>query len=164
MRVGVLADTHDNLLMIDRATAALRARGVEMILHAGDFVSPFALKLLLQAGIPLIGVFGNNDGEKDGLSKLTSEIFEAPHRFELAGKSVVLAHEREALAEAIEAGDDLAVCGHSHRPEISAGRPLTVNPGETSGWLTGRPTGAIVDLKDMSAEIVEFGRQERPDI
>jgi len=26
--------------------------------------------------------------------------------------------------------------------------------------VTGRATGAVVDLKDMNAEIIEFGRQE----
>ena len=30
--------------------------------------------------------------------------------------------------------------------------------------LSGRSTGAVVDLKEMTAEIIEFGRQERPEI
>ena len=164
MLIGVLADTHDNLPMIERAREALRERGVELLVHAGDFVSPFALKLLLKGGLPLIGVFGNNDGEKKGLRKLDAQIFDGPHRFELAGRRILVAHEPDVLQGAIEAGDDLAVCAHTHRSRISAGSPLTVNPGEASGWLYGLATVAVVNLEEMSAKIVKIGRQERPEI
>jgi len=161
MLVGVLADTHDNLPMIRRATALLQARGVQVLLHAGDYVSPFALRLLMQAGIPLIGVFGNNDGERRGLRSVTAEIFKGPHRFELGGRSIVMAHDSGALGRAaLEA--DLAIWGHTHKVEVSPGPPLSVNPGEAGGWLSGRATGAIVDLEKLTAEIVEFGEQEGP--
>jgi tRNA U55 pseudouridine synthase TruB len=48
--------------------------------------------------------------------------------------------------------------------EISVGPPLVVNPGETCGWLSGRSTGVIVELTDLSAELIEFVRQEIPTI
>ena len=124
----------------------------------------FSLKMLLDSGLPLYGVFGNNDGERRGLSELSTEVFEGPHRFELGGRMILLAHEPGALARAVKLDDDVAVYGHTHEPKISAGDPLTINPGETCGWLSGRSTGAILDLEGMSAEIVEFGRQERPTI
>ena len=164
MLVGVLADTHDNLPMIEQAAAALRARGAEVLLHAGDFISPFALKLLLRAGLPVIGVFGNNDGDREELTKIGVELFSSPHRFELAGRRVIMAHEPVVMWKALEEGDELAVCGHTHCAEVSAGPPLIVNPGEASGWLSGHATVAMVNLKDLSAEVVEFGMQERPQI
>ncbi|GAH63253.1 unnamed protein product, partial [marine sediment metagenome] len=34
---------------------------VQAILHAGDYVAPFALARLLQARLPVYGVFGNCD-------------------------------------------------------------------------------------------------------
>jgi len=160
MLIGIIADTHDNLPMIARAIVALRARRVDMMLHAGDFVAPFALKLLLKADIPLIGVFGNNDGERRILSDLSDALHQGPHRFELEGRTIVMAHEPDVLAAAIEDGDDLAVCGHLHEPQIKVGAPLLVNPGEAGAWLSGRSTGAVVDLRKMTAELVEFGRQE----
>ena len=163
MLIGVLADTHDNLPMIERATTVLRERGVELLVHAGDFISPFALKLLLKAGLPLIGVFGNNDGEKRGLRRLGAQIFDGPYRFELAGRRVVVAHEPEALQKALETGDALAVCAHTHRARVSVGPPLTVDPGEACGWLYELATVAVVNLEKMSAEIVELGRQARPE-
>ena len=162
MLIGVLADTHDNLVVTGRALEELRTRAVEALLHAGDYIAPFSLKLLVNFGIPFLGVFGNNDGEKKGLAGITEDLFPGPHRFEMDGRRIVMAHEPEVLASALAPGDDLAVCGHTHRPEISVGPPLVLNPGEVGGWLTGRCTGAIVDLKDMTAEIIEFGKQERP--
>jgi len=164
MLVGVLSDTHDNLPMIERATACLRARGVELLLHAGDYVSPFALKLIMRAGIPLIGVFGNNDGEKPGLQSVTADIFDGPHRFELDGRTILMAHDAGALVRAMTPDVVLAIWGHTHKPEVGAGPVLRVNPGEAGGWLSGRATGAIVDLKKLLAEIIEFGRQEGPRI
>ncbi len=162
MVIGVIADTHDNLPMMQRAVTLLRARGVDVLLHAGDYVAPFALELLMSAGMPLIGIFGNNDGEREGLRKISADIFQGPYRFELGGRTVIMAHEPEALAEAVSPDDDLAICGHTHQPEVSVGPPLTVNPGEVGGWLYGHATGAIVDLRELTAEVVEFGRQQRP--
>lgn len=164
MLIGVVADTHDNLPMVHRATTALRERGVRLLVHAGDFISPFALKLLLKPGLPLVGVFGNNDGEKEGLKKISADVFEGPHRFEIAGKRIVVAHEPAVLEDAIEEADDLAVCGHTHQASISHGTPLAVNPGEVCGWLSGLATVAVVDLESMSARIIELGEQERPEI
>lgn len=160
MLVGVIADTHDNLPMIRRAVELFARREVEVILHAGDFVAPFALKALMKPGIRLTSVFGNNDGEREGLRKLCSSLSEPPHRFELAGRAVVLTHDLAALREEDLGGADLVVHGHSHQVQVSPGTPMTVNPGEAGGWLSGRCTVAVVDLGSMQAEIIELGAQE----
>lgn len=46
MRIGAMADTHDNLPMIRRAVEAFNAEQVELVIHAGDIVAPFALRPL----------------------------------------------------------------------------------------------------------------------
>lgn len=160
MLVGVIADTHDNLPKIESATNLFARKGVEVILHAGDFVAPFALKALLKPAIPLIGVFGNNDGERRGLKKLCRDIHQSPYRFELGGKVVVLAHDGGTLQEGDTQGADMIVCGHTHEPGVERAAALIVNPGEAGGWLTGRCTVAAVDLTGMQAEIIELGSQE----
>jgi hypothetical protein len=164
MLIGILSDTHDNLTMIARALSEYRARGVDALVHAGDFVSPFAMQFMVKSELPIVAVFGNNDGEKEGLKQVCEDIFNEPHRFELAGRTIVLTHTPEVLSKVLEAGDDLGICGHTHSAEISVGPPLVVNPGETCGWLSGRSTGVIVELTDLSAELIEFGRQEIPTI
>ncbi len=160
MLIGVISDTHDNLPRIAAATELFAQRGVETMLHAGDYVAPFALKLLLKSDLPLIGVFGNNDGERRGLGKVCATVYEPPHRFDLDGRTIVLAHASEALDEEATEGADLVVHGHTHEPFVHEGPPLTVNPGEAGGWLSGRCTVALVDLDAMQAEIVDLEPQE----
>ena len=160
MLIGVLADTHDNLPMTAAAVDLFRARKVETILHAGDFVAPFTLKLILKAGIPLIGVFGNNDGERAGLRKACPTLREPPHRFELGGRTIVLAHDSAQLAGDLAERADLLVCGHTHQAAVRTQGALVVNPGEAGGWLTGLCTAALVDLDAMSAQILQLGSQE----
>ncbi len=40
MLIGLMADTHDNIHLIDRAVERFNEEGVELVLHAGDYVSP----------------------------------------------------------------------------------------------------------------------------
>lgn len=162
MLVGIVSDSHDNLSQIETGLSVFEERGVETILHAGDFVAPFALKVFLRCGLPFIGVFGNNDGERDGLSRMHDNLFEGPHRFEIADRLVLMGHAEEAVGKARRGDEDLVIYGHDHTPDIVAGSTLRVNPGEMGGWLTGKSTGAIVDLREMTAELVDFGRQETP--
>jgi len=156
MYIGVLADTHDNMFMIRQAGRLFSRRGVEMIIHAGDFIAPFALKAILEPGMPLVGVFGNNDGEKVGLRKTCETIYEPPHRFELEGRTVVLTHDAKDLSEELACNADLVICGHTHRAQIEEGPPLRLNPGEAGGWLYDEPTVALVDLDAMKAEILRL--------
>ncbi|HHT9118131.1 MAG TPA: metallophosphoesterase [Candidatus Hypogeohydataceae bacterium YC38] len=146
MKVGIIADTHDNLPMIKRALDIFTAHGVGAILHAGDFVAPFALKELLKPGIRLVGVFGNNDGEKAGLKELCREVHEAPYLFELGSRNILITHYIESVRDTLRKKADIVISGHTHEPEIQEGKPLCINPGECGGWLYGKPSVAIVDL------------------
>jgi hypothetical protein len=160
MLLGIMADSHDNLPKVAAACRAFRDRGVGAVLHAGDFVAPFALKLLVGAGIPVTAVFGNNDGERAGLLAACKDIHNSPHRLELGGRTIVMAHAPGQLEAPECDGADLLVHGHTHQACIQDGPPLLVNPGEAGGWLTGRSTVAVVDLECMTAELVELDPQE----
>jgi putative phosphoesterase len=162
MKIGAISDTHDNLAAIAAALAYLEKAGVEALLHAGDFVAPFALKRLLQTRLPLYAVFGNCDGERVGLAALVPELADGPRRLELGGKKVCLVHiEKRLTPEDFEASD-IIVCGHTHEPKVDRqeGR-LIVNPGECCGWLSGRCTVAVIDTQTLSAEVAEVYRQAR---
>ena len=76
MKIGVLTDTHDNLEAINRAAKLFAALEVDRIFHLGDFVAPFTAFPLLEAKIPLEGVFGNNDGDREALLKRYAPIGE----------------------------------------------------------------------------------------
>jgi len=162
MKLGVISDTHDNLAAVAAAIRHFQEAGVEMILHAGDFVAPFALKRLLQARLPVHAVFGNCDGERGGLAALLPDLADGPRRLELGGRKICLVHNEKRLAhEDLEAAD-IVVCGHTHEPQVrmQEGR-LIVNPGECGGWITGRCTVAVVDTDRLAADIAEIYKQPR---
>ena len=46
MRIGIISDTHDNVPMVQRAVEIFNAEAVDLVLHEGDYVSPFAVKPL----------------------------------------------------------------------------------------------------------------------
>jgi len=162
MKIGVISDTHDNLPAIAAALEALAAAGVEAILHAGDFVAPFALKRLLAAKAPIYAVFGNCDGERAGLANLLPELTDGPRHLELGGFKICLIHSAKRLAREDFEASDIVVHGHTHEPKVEHQEDqLVVNPGECGGWTTGRCTVAVIDTKTMAAEILEVRRQAR---
>ena len=67
MRVGLMADSHDRIPAIAEFVKLMQAEGVSMLLHAGDYCAPFALRPIEEASMSLSGVFGRNDGDTQGL-------------------------------------------------------------------------------------------------
>ena len=163
MKIGLISDTHDRVPAIGQIVARMVECGAAFVLHAGDYCAPFALAPFRDAGLPLLGVFGRNDGDRDGLRAAASmlpaggELFESPHSLEIGGRSVLLVHDLgEALARSVE-GHAVVVHGCSHRAEVrQRGATLVVNPGEACGWLTGRCTAAILDLDTLAVERVDL--------
>ena len=158
MKIGIMADSHDNLPMISRALELFQREGTEVIIHAGDFVAPFAVKLLLRFPGKVCAVFGNNDGEKQGIQETGLDVQSPPRRLALGGRTFIIAHRAEQL-ENVSSGADVLVFGHSHRASIEGRSPLLVNPGECGGWLTGSATAAVLDTRLLEVRIVKL-RQE----
>ena len=156
MRIGVLSDTHDHLTMLDAALAIFRRRQVEMVLHAGDVVAPFAAKRMLTWEGPLKIVFGNNDGERKGLKVLLPQIQDGPVFVEAGGRKILLHHSYDWCVPKDVAAADVIVTGHTHEVvNETKDRKLFLNAGECCGWVTGRGTIAVLDTEGMSAEIIE---------
>jgi len=158
MRIGIMADSHDNMPMIRQACELFNAREVRMVFHAGDYIAPFSLNPLnqiLQSDYQ--GVFGNNDGERIGLERITEgRLHASPFEFAVGDWKVLVAHELpDPQAAAVGNAYRLVVYGHTHRPEVKKrGNTLFVNPGESGGWLFGRSTVAIAHLDTLEAEII----------
>ena len=73
MLIGAISDTHDNLPNIEKAVKFFNDKKVNLVLHAGDYVAGFVVPKLKMLNCPLIGVFGNNDGDHELLKKRFSE-------------------------------------------------------------------------------------------
>lgn len=156
MRIGVISDSHDNIPMIRRACELFNAREVQLVLHCGDYIAPFALNPLNQIlRCDYCGVFGNNDGEQRGLQKIAQgRIHQPPFVFTVGNWQVLVAHAPPHLEAAAYR---LMAFGHTHVPEVrQEGACLMVNPGECGGWLYGNSTVAIAQLDTLEAEIIEL--------
>ncbi len=163
MRIGLFSDTHDRVPAIHALLDQMMTGGVSLVMHAGDFCSPFALRLFNDRSIPLLGVFGRNDGDRDALQSAAksgfggAELFESPHSFDLGGKSVLLIHDLADVHQRSIDGHEVIVHGFTHVSEMKArGESLLVNPGEGCGWLHGAPSGAILDLDTKSVEFLKL--------
>jgi hypothetical protein len=160
MLIGILSDTHDNMKTLKKAVDCFNERGVALVLHAGDFVAPFTAREFRRLGCKLIGVFGNNDGDKLMLAKQyegIGQLYDGIHQLDLEGKVLVITHYPN-IAETLAARGayDVVIYGHNHRAEIREPKPLVINPGECGGWLEGKSTICIVDLEKMQAELVRL--------
>ncbi len=154
MKIGIVADSHDNIPMIRKAVEVFNARKVDYVLHAGDYVAPFAVKEFLKVEARLVGIFGNNDGEKKGIGMLCGDIHKPPYSFLIDGTKILLTHDINGLKQELKDTADIIIFGHTHKPEIVKEKPLCINPGECGGWLSGKGTVSILDLKLLEAEII----------
>jgi len=159
MLIGIMSDTHDNLVPTRRAIELFNSKKVEFVIHAGDYTSPFTLKLFKELNCGFAGVFGNNDGDKLLLQERAGgNLHNQPYIFTLAGKRIVVMHEQYVADALADSGHfDLVIYGHTHKAQVRRVKDaLLINPGEVSSWLYGRSTVALVDLDRMAAEIVEL--------
>ncbi len=162
MIVGLVSDTHDNIHMIDRAVERLNTEGVDLVLHAGDYISPFTARHFEPLEAPMIGVYGNNCAERDLLAKVYAGVGAEIRGFfaevEADGLRVALLHgHRKMDVERARGGYDVVVRGHTHRASIGEeDGVLVVNPGEVCGYLTGRCTLAFLDAARRAAWLCEL--------
>ena len=156
MKVALMSDSHDNLDALQRAVDYCNNQKVDAVLHAGDLVAPFVKRVLKNLNAPLTIVFGNNDGERNGLRQVFRDIiFEPPHELTIDDRKVLMLHD-PILLNVLKETDmyDLVLYGHLHEIEISKNKNLIVNPGEIGGWLTGKSTIAVWDTKLNDAQIL----------
>ncbi|MFH1422199.1 MAG: metallophosphoesterase family protein, partial [Planctomycetota bacterium] len=113
MRIGIMADSHDNIPMIDKAVDAFIKANCCCILHAGDIVSPFTIARFQKFSGDMVAVYGNNDGDKVGLSKLLhGQIYRPPHKFRMGGRKFLLAHAPESIKSEELEGIEIFIYGH----------------------------------------------------
>ena len=160
MKIGLMADSHDRLPAISELLEIMRSKGVSLVMHAGDYCAPFALKPFNDANIALLGIFGRNDGDQEGLKATAAqgvgmELYESPHSFEVAGHRILIVHDIGEVNKRSIASHRFVVHGSTHRQEVvTRGETLIINPGEACGWLTGSCTSAILDLDTSEVEVI----------
>ena len=150
VNVAVLSDTHGFL----RREVVAELQGCAHIIHAGDIVKEADVDELRLYG-SIYAVRGNNDLWQEGLRDLAHVL-----RFQIAGVSFVMAHDRYDLPRNLE-GVQAVIFGHSHRysEEWIDGR-LWLNPGSCGRSRFGSDvTMARLQLRDgkiLSVRRVDF--------
>jgi uncharacterized protein len=166
MLVGLLSDTHDRVPAIAEIARRFIASGVGLVLHGGDYCSPFSLAPFTDLNLPLAGVFGRNDGDHEGLrataaQSMGMELYESPHSIEVGGQRLLLVHDIADVRQQSLEAHSIIVHGGTHREEMKTrGETLIVNPGEACGWLYGPPSAAILDLDTKRVDFFKLSEPE----
>jgi putative phosphoesterase len=172
LKIGIISDTHDDIENVRRAIDFFNKEDVQYVIHAGDYVFPGIVIEFKNLNATLIGVLGNNDGEKGQLLKAFLEI-----HGELKGElgelhindlriGIYHGTSPDTKAQLIESGRyNILVCGHTHRKEpagSSIGKynkdssTLVLNPGtghrKTESLIGAFIEGGIIILNTESAE------------
>ena len=152
VKIGLISDTHDRMDMIRAAVDRMASAHVDMVVHCGDFIAPFTIPPWGDLGVPFVAVFGNNDGEKEGLTNkirgIQGTVCHPPVVRVINGKNFLICHEPipEDKVAHHYTGLDYYVFGHTHKPvEKDIQGIKTINPGEACGWLTGKATFALLE-------------------
>jgi len=164
MKIGLVSDTHDRLPFIDKAVQKLNEEKVELVLHAGDYSAPFAAFRFKPLRARMIGVFGNNDAEKELLRKNFESIgMQVRGKFaevKVDNLKIALLHGEETdLLESLinTSAYDVVMYGHTHQAVVrKQNRTLIVNPGEACGYLTEKATIGFLDTETMEVELVSI--------
>jgi putative phosphoesterase len=157
VKIAIISDSHDNIINIKKAVNIANKNHCEYLLHLGDIVSPFSAKELGAFKGIVYAIFGNNDGEHQGLISAFNQfggfINRAPYKIELNGKKIVLMHEPYLLDELITSkAFDYIFYGHLHEIDYrKIKNTVILNPGELGGWLS-KSTFYILNLENEMFE------------
>lgn len=158
MLIGICADSHDHVNHIKKAASYFRKKQVKRLIHAGDYCSPFTIPLF--EGLPLHGVFGNNDGDKFLLMKKFDEIDATLHgdffSFTEDGLRFAVYHGTYGeITESLEKSGlyDVIISGHTHQADVQTiGETISINPGSVNGF----EDDAMIALFDTDTKEVKF--------
>jgi len=156
-----MSDSHDNIQAIRRAVETFNLANVDLVIHAGDLISPFTAREFLNLKPEMIAVFGNNDGEREGLREAYSDIclLEDFKEISVEGWKFSIIHGKnpKIVDALVKSGNyDVVVRGHTHELEIKGDETLIINPGEVCGYVSGRQTVVLLDPDDLSYKVVEL--------
>lgn len=147
MKIGVIADTHNNVARTERAMDLFVARGCEVLLHCGDLANAATLAVCRQ--LPIHFVIGNHDDEAsfDSDSAMQGAVCHGELMdltFDSQRFMMTHGHLKQPVKAIYAAQPDFFLCGHSHvacdRMENGVRK---VNPGAL--FRTKTPSVAIID-------------------
>ncbi|MEN1678690.1 MAG: metallophosphoesterase family protein [Planctomycetota bacterium] len=150
MRIGVLADSHDNFALVESAIRLLVEQGAEAIFHCGDLTTARVVDLC--GALPFYFVFGNHDADS-APELLAAAEADGVHCLQWGGAvsldgtrvAICHGHMTSDLRPLLDAEPDYLLTGHTHeRRDSRQGKTRRVCPGAL--YRTDSPSVAIIDL------------------
>lgn len=159
MKIGIMSDSHDHRPNIQKALEIFKEKGVEVIIHAGDLISPFCVKMFEEFKGKFYLCAGNNLGDTEVISNMMKEVgffYEDIGEFEIEGKTFALYHGTDELKLNSliysKLPYDYVITGHTHKKLLKkVEKKVIINPGETFD-LYEDPTVAILNLVDRKVK------------
>ena len=161
MKIGVVSDTHNNLVNVREIVRLFNAAGVDRVVHTGDITQAKTLDVLADLDAPLFGVYGNNDVERESLDTSALQhdfvLRDPPLVLDWADRRIVVVHDPRDLRRPDSDGHDLALHGHTHRARCEREHGVLVfNPGECAGHMRGYNAVGVVDLGTLKTTRLKF--------
>lgn len=171
--VGIISDTHDQVHHLVKVIDYFNNQNVELVVHCGDWVSPFTLIHYQKLKAPLYGIFGNNDGDHFrhiiyskswGINlHLESHFLSFVH----ANKKIAVYHgEYDQIVKALaKSGDhDIVLFGHDHKARIEHyGDTIALNPGTLMDYTNESVQGAsfaLFNFTENTGKIIRVNHNE----
>ncbi|MEM6708310.1 MAG: YfcE family phosphodiesterase [Pseudomonadota bacterium] len=156
-----MSDTHNNLKNVARIVELFNQAGVDQVVHTGDVTQAKTLDVLAGLDAPMVGVYGNNDQERDSLDAAVARhgfhFVDPPLRLVLCERRIIIVHDPLEFDGELSPEDTLALHGHTHRHRHEhLGTTLHFNPGECAGHMKGLNAIGIVDLPSLNCELLKF--------
>jgi len=159
--IGIVSDTHDHVPHIKQAVQIFKDRNIDVVIHAGDYCSPFTIPHF--KGLSLHGIFGNNDGDHYLLMQKFEAINATLHGFfcelKIDNRLFAVYHgTNQPITDALRncGKYDGEISGHTHKVvNHRIGNTLALNPGSAHGFEE-KATIALLDTNKMQPEFVEL--------
>lgn len=164
MIIGILSDTHGDIVRTAQAVKRFIDVGVGAVFHCGDVGSSAVLAELAGLDVPVYVVFGNVDLYTDEFrffpSNLGIHLLGRFGEVELDGYSIALLHSDDQFKyqKAVRSGKyDYVFSGHSHVVHhFTEDKTCCINPGAVGRGGEGR--AALLDLASNKLTVFSLGR------
>lgn len=165
MKIAIISDIHENFHNIILALDKIKKQKVKQIIFLGDFINAGIAKVLAASPIPVFAIWGNNDGDKAAITKISlnknSQLTMGENIYgflEFDKRKIFISHYPDLAEPMAKSGIfDAVFYGHNHLQEKNRiGKCLIVNPGEISAHKTGKATFVIYETKKNEVEFIEL--------
>ncbi len=165
MKIAIISDVHGNFHNLILFLKQIKHHEIKKIIFLGDFVNNGIAKILAKSEVPVIAIWGNNDGDKVAITKTSlnegsnlTMSFDTYDFLEIDNRKIFITHYTLLAKPMAKSGDfDAVFYGHDHKKNLDKiNNCIIVNPGEISAHKTRIASFAIYNTKNNTAEIIDI--------